>query len=142
MAIASSRFSVAIHCLLLIADKGEKPVSSDFIASSVGTNPVLIRRLMGDLRAAGLVLSRAGPAGGFVLAMPVDQIALDRVYAAISHEDLFPRHVHPNMKCAMGRAIGPVLDRVYGMAEGAVRDSLRRTRLSDLVVTARNIAAE
>jgi Rrf2 family protein len=141
MAIASSRFSVAIHCLLLIADKGGKPTSSDFIASSVGTNPVLIRRLMGELRAVGLVQSKAGPAGGFVLGMPVTEIALDKVYAAVSPENLFPRHENPNIKCPMGRAIGPLLDQVYGVAEGAVRDALRQTRLADLVTTAHDIAA-
>ena len=61
----NSRFAVAIHTLVLLAAKVGKPTSSDYIAGSVGTNPVLIRRLMGDLRAAGIVGSRAGATGGF-----------------------------------------------------------------------------
>ena len=68
----NSRFAVAIHTLLMLATKADGPISSDYIAGSVGTNPVLIRRLMGDLRNAGLVDSRAGATGGFVLARPAE----------------------------------------------------------------------
>jgi Rrf2 family protein len=127
---------------MVIANGGDGPVSSDFIASSVGTNPVLIRRLMGDLREAGLVASKAGPTGGFVLARPVGEITLDRIYGAVAQEELFPRHDHPNLQCPIGRTIGTVLDKIYGGAESAVRDSLRRLCLSDLVYGAETAAAE
>jgi len=142
MAVASSRVSVAIHSLLVIADGGDAPTSSDYIASSVGTHPVLIRRLMGDLRVAGIVTSKAGPTGGFILAKPMAEITLDRVYSAIEHDELFPRHVNPNMHCPIGRAIGPVLDMVYDGTESAVRESLRHLCLSDLVSAAQASVAQ
>jgi DNA-binding IscR family transcriptional regulator len=92
---------------------------------------------MGDLRSAGLVMSKAGPAGGFVLARSAHEITLDAVYDAIAEDDLFPRHARPNMKCPIGKAIGPVLDQVYGGVQSAVRRSLSQTRLGDLVGAAR-----
>ena len=56
----SSKTSVAIHILTMLALKGECVVTSELIAESVNTNPVVIRRLMGLLREAGLVDSRPG----------------------------------------------------------------------------------
>ncbi|MCA1734101.1 MAG: Rrf2 family transcriptional regulator, partial [Acidobacteria bacterium] len=51
----SSRFAVATHILTVLAVRGDEPSSSNLIASSVGTNPVVIRRLLGMLGRAGLV---------------------------------------------------------------------------------------
>ena len=52
----TSKFTVAVHTLLVINyfSKSEK-VTSDFIAASVQVNPVVIRRSMQDLKAAGLI---------------------------------------------------------------------------------------
>jgi Rrf2 family protein len=129
----NSRFAVAIHTLVLLAVKAGKPTSSDYIAGSVGTNPVLIRRLMGDLRAAGIVDSRAGATGGFVLAMPVERIGLDEIYRAVEDAPLFARHENANPNCPIGRAVGSLLDRVLGQAESAMVQSLKRTTLADLL---------
>lgn len=136
MAVPNSRFSMAIHSLLVMAAKRDGPVCSDFIAGSVGTNPVLIRRLMGDLREAGLVESRAGSAGGFVLAKDLSEITLDQVYRAVEEAPLFPRHENPNEKCPIGREIGRVLDQLYGAAEGSMMDALHKATLADLAAAA------
>lgn len=129
----NSRFAVAIHTLLMLATSKGGPTSSDYIAGSVGTNPVLIRRLMGDLRNAGLVDSRAGATGGFVLARPAERIGLDEIYQAVEAEALFARHAKANPKCPIGRAVGPLLDRVLGEAEAAMVLNLKRTSLGDLI---------
>ena len=131
----NSRFAVALHTLLLLATNTKGPVSSDYIAGSVGTNPVLIRRLMGDLRAAGLVDSRAGASGGFVLARPAERVGLDDIYGAVEGDPLFSRHGNANPKCPIGRAVGPLLDRVLGQAESAMLQSLKRTTLGDLITS-------
>lgn len=129
----NSRFAVAIHTLVMLAAAAGKPTSSDYIASSVGTNPVLIRRLMGELRAAGIVDSRAGATGGFVLAKPAERVALDEVYRAVEDAPLFSRHGNANLNCPIGRAVGPLLDRVLGQAEVAMLHSLEHTTLADLL---------
>lgn len=129
----NSRFAVAIHTLVLLAVRAGKPTSSDCIAGSVGTNPVLIRRLMGDLRAAGIVESRAGAAGGFVLAKSVERLGLDEIYRAVEDAPLFARHEKANPNCPIGRAVGSLLDRVLGQAEGSMVQSLKRTTLADLL---------
>ena len=48
----SSRFTMAVHTLLCIDYFGKtEKVTSDFIAASVGTNPVIIRKLLIQLKA-------------------------------------------------------------------------------------------
>ena len=50
----SSRFTVAVHVLICIEMfKNDHKVTSDFLASSVNANPVVIRRLLQQLKAAG-----------------------------------------------------------------------------------------
>ena len=62
---ASSKFVVAIHILAMIAGRQRIegrpfPVKSAFLSYSANTNPVVIRRLLGKLRAAGMVDSSNG----------------------------------------------------------------------------------
>ena len=61
----SSRLTMAVHTLLCIAhfEKSEK-VTSSFIAASVGTNPVIIRNLLSQLKAADFIDVKRGTGGG------------------------------------------------------------------------------
>ncbi|HEX3447028.1 MAG TPA: Rrf2 family transcriptional regulator, partial [Isosphaeraceae bacterium] len=63
----SSKLSVGVHILTLLALKPDEPVTSACIAGSVNTNPVVIRRLLGLFREAGFVESKNGVGGGWVL---------------------------------------------------------------------------
>jgi len=63
--MVNCRFTVAIHVLCLLAALHPKPVTSEFIAGSVNTNPVVIRRILAALRRAGLVKSQPGVSGGW-----------------------------------------------------------------------------
>ena len=64
--LGSSRFVIGIHVLAILArSKTRTPVCSTFIALSVNTNPVVIRRLMAGMERHGLVRSMAGRHGGF-----------------------------------------------------------------------------
>ena len=59
----SSRFTIGVHTLLCIAYFKDEKVTSNFIAGSVNANPVVIRRMLGQLKAAGLVTVEAGVGG-------------------------------------------------------------------------------
>lgn len=61
---ASTRFTIALHILTLLASNRAQPLTSEYIARSVNTNPVVIRRLLGLLRKRGLVSSQPGNRGG------------------------------------------------------------------------------
>src|SRR5512139_1910672 len=112
----TSRFTMALHALGMIAWEGErargKPVTSATLARSINTNPVVVRRVLADLRRAGLVETRRGVGGGVVLARPASRISLRCVWEALEgQEQLFGRHPSgPNPHCPVGRCVAAYLE--------------------------------
>ena len=134
----TSRFTMALHALGMIAFEGErsrgKPVTSATLARSINTNPVVVRRVLADLRRAGLVETRRGVGGGVVLARPAARISLRCVWEALEgREQLFGRHPSgPNPHCPVGRCVADYLEELYGDVEAALKASLGKVTLSQL----------
>jgi len=99
---ANLRFSVALHILTLLAANGTGLLTSEEIASSVDTNPVVIRRVMASLRENGLVESRPGVNGGWRLKKTPASITLCKVFETVREDDLLAMHAHPNPDCPIG----------------------------------------
>ncbi len=133
----NSRFTVATHILSVItlsegALPGE-PVKSHQIAESVNTNPIIIRRILGKLREAGLVEIYGGASGGARLARQPEQISLLDVYRAIEEDDLFAMHPNkPAQSCPIGATIKPVLTEVYDEVDKAIEDVLKDVTIRDI----------
>ena len=51
----SSRFSIAVHILSILKNNPSSLCTSDYMAESVNTNPVVIRKMMSYLKQAGFV---------------------------------------------------------------------------------------
>lgn len=98
----SSRFSIAVHIVLTIAIIGGKQkLTSDFLASCINVNPVVIRRILGQLKKAGIVDVKPGEGGASLLKNPAD-LSLFEIYQAVDIvEDvsLFNSHRQPDVKC-------------------------------------------
>ena len=128
----NSRFAVAVHILTLIARGGGEPVTSEYIAGSVNTNPSLVRRLLAQLTRAGLATSRMGIGGGALLARPAERITLRDVYRAVDEGELFGLHREaPNPACPVGRNIQPMLEARFDAATRALERELERTTIAD-----------
>ena len=79
----SSRFTIAIHVLVCIETfKNDYKVTSEFLASSVNVNPVVIRRLLQQLKRAGIIHVNRG-SGGTDIEKPLNEITLFDVYNAV-----------------------------------------------------------
>jgi Rrf2 family protein len=129
----NTRFSVAVHILTFLQTQNGEPATSELVASSVGTNPSLIRRLTGQLIKAGLASAQRGSGGGAVLGRPAREITLLDVHRAIDEDaDVIPIHQSANPKCPVGRHINEVLeDRVHAV-ERAMEAELARTTIAEL----------
>jgi Rrf2 family protein len=134
---ANSRLTIAIHALTwlaLAARRGVDRLTSDEVAASVNTNPVILRRSLGDLNRAGLVRVRRGAGAGWSLARPPEEITLLDVHEAVSPDPMFAlHHSEPNLACPVGRGIRPALHRVYGTVEAELRRALARTSIADML---------
>lgn len=131
----SSRFVVATHVLTVLAIKRDKRLSSEKLAWSLDTNPVVVRRLLSSLRDAGLVTSKRGPNGGFTLARRPDELTLADVYEAVELESLFAFHPNePNDACPVGDNIQAVLTESLEPAEVALKAELEAVTVDDLAV--------
>ncbi len=130
----TSRFTVAVHTLLVIHyfERKEK-TTSEFIAASVNVNPVVIRRTLLSLKAAGMVEVKAG-SGGASIAKDLKGITLFDVYRAVDSVDgdIFHFHENPNPACAVGKNIHAVLDTHLADAQRALENELKKVTLYDL----------
>jgi Rrf2 family protein len=139
---SNSRFTVATHILTLLASTDE-PVSSDEIAVSVNTNPVVIRRLLSEMAKAGLVQTQQGSGGGSRLSRSADSISLADIYRAMEPGSLFGMHRHaPNPTCEIGSNIQSVMGTVFDQADQAVVGIFGQISLAQILQSVRAAAAE
>lgn len=132
--MVNCRFTVAIHVLCLLAALDPKPVTSEFIAGSVNTNAVVIRRLLGLLREAGLVKSQPGVSGGWGLVARPENITLGGLYQIVRPGTVFAMHSQqPNVLCPVGRNIQRGLGAHYQKAQAAMEAELDRTTIADVL---------
>jgi Rrf2 family protein len=130
---ANSQFSVAVHVLTLLARSGVDNVKSDSLARSVNTNPVVIRRLLGQLGVADLVKSQSGASGGTRLARTPGDIKLVDVYHAVCCGEVFALHASPNRDCPVGRNIEAALCELQKEIDRSVNATLARYTLADVL---------
>ncbi|MDR1311412.1 MAG: Rrf2 family transcriptional regulator [Burkholderiaceae bacterium] len=129
-----TRLAVATHILALLSFAGEDYMKSEMLARSVNTNVVVIRRLMSQLKKAGLIDVRSG-IGGATLLLPPKKITLLDVYqAVVPKPSACPFYLHrsPNSKCFVGRNIHDTLEMPFAKVNQAMRDSLATTTIADI----------
>ncbi|MEJ3748175.1 Rrf2 family transcriptional regulator [Actinomycetes bacterium KLBMP 9797] len=130
----SSRSAVAIHALTLLGRWEGRSLTSAEIADSLASNAVLVRRILGSLRDAGLVWSTEGRGGGWTLARPPRDITLHDAYAAVEEGPVLSRHAHPPSEaCEVGRNMQALLEEEFREAEQAMEARLGRTTIAHLV---------
>lgn len=130
----SSRFTMAIHMFACIDTFSDMKMTSDFMAGSIGTNPVIIRKLLQQLKAAGLIEVLRGT-GGVKITRPLSEITFLDIYKAVEctpDEQLFHFHENPNQNCPVGKNIHKVLDSRLGEVQKAMEDKLAEMTLADV----------
>ena len=131
----SSRFTVALHIFTCVETfKDDYKVTSDFLASSIGTNPVIIRKILTQLQGAGLIKVLRGT-GGIEVTRDLSEISFFDVYQAIEpveDGDLFRFHENPSPLCPVGRNIHTLLDDKLSSIQNAMETEMKKYTLDDL----------
>ncbi len=129
------RFAFAVHVLSCLALHPEGVMNSEQLAQTVNTNPVVIRRLLLDLREADLIETQRGPGGGARLSRDANDISLAQIFRAVSGE-FQPFGEHPNepaQACCVGRGIKAVLESVAARAARCVEEQYAALSLEEVV---------
>ena len=130
----SCRFAMAVHVLAVLAYKEGDRVTSAFLANSVNTNPVIVRRLLLSLQRARLVETCKGAGAGSRLSRSLRRINLAEVYRAVEVPEPFACPARkPNAGCPVGKCIREALDKVFASAQNALERDLAKTTLGDVI---------
>lgn len=129
-----TRFSVAVHVLILISES-PNPINSEQMAVSVGTNASYLRKLLALLKKSGIVDGHRG-ISGYTLSSAPDQITLLKIYQSVMEDEkthLLDIHQNPNDQCVVGRHIRPVMAGMFAGMEEAFARALAGKTLADCI---------
>lgn len=138
-----NRFSSAIHTLVLVSES-DKPLTSEDIARSVGTNASYIRKIISLLKKREIIESRRG-VSGYSLIPKSDDLTLLQIYQAVSETQrpsLLDLHQNPNDQCVVGHHIKPVLSDMFAEIEDSFYLALSKKTLADCIADIRGRLAE
>lgn len=130
----SSRFTIAVHILTCIDYfAGEHVITSEFLAGSIGVNAVIVRQIIQQLKAAGLVEVSRGK-GGVSLLRGLEAITLYDVYVAVEavKGGLFHFHENPNPECPVGKNIHTALDESLNDIQRVMESEMRGITMREI----------
>ena len=129
-----TKFSVALHILTMISESKET-LSSQALATSVGTNASYIRKVIALLKNAGLITSRQGKTGYQLSKEPKDITLLEIYFATqeVSHISLFQVHQNSNPDCPVGKHIQGAVSPLFASAEAQLEKELAQQTLEDVI---------
>lgn len=132
--MVDTKFSVAIHILVMV-DQSKEILSSQRIATSVGTNASYVRKVISLLKKNGLLVSRQGKKG-YQLSKESRSISLLEIYQATQetkHIQLFEIHSSTNQECPVGKYIRSAISPVFTEAEKQLQKELSTQTLSQVI---------
>ena len=136
----TSKFTIAVHIIAAIDYfKDSEKVTSNFLAGSVGANPVIVRNVMGNLKESGIIEISQGKSG-ISLAKELDEITFYDVYKAVDcvdDEGLFHFHENPNINCPVGKNIHIAMDDKLQRVQSIMENELSRITMADVVADMR-----
>jgi Rrf2 family transcriptional repressor of oqxAB len=128
--IGPPRFKIAVHSIVWLAKSGSV-LSSAMIANQVDSHATFMRRVMQALATAGIVESRGGREGGYILRKPADQITLGEIYNAVSTGSAEPEI---DVDCGeAGEQLDVELEKILYEAELRTIDYLRQYTIEDVM---------
>lgn len=129
----NSRASVALHALAHLV-KRQAPVTSEDLGKCLQTNPVVIRRVLGELKKKGIVGSGKGHGGGWVVTKPPKQISFNEVFDALG-EKLVPEAPKPDKdeQCLIMKTLALIMSDFLSDAEALLDNRLKKISVHDIV---------
>ena len=125
----TAKADYAVRAAVELAAAGDM-VTAEHIAQATGIPHNFLENILGDLRRAGLVESRRGQAGGYLLAKPADTISIADVIRAVEGPLANVRGLSPDTLEYEGSAAK--LRDVWVALRASVRSVLEGVTLADV----------
>ncbi|MCM2332864.1 MAG: Rrf2 family transcriptional regulator, partial [Anaeromyxobacteraceae bacterium] len=134
--MASGKFAMAVHALAVLA-QDQEGYPSEYLAGSVNTHAVFLRRVLRRLAEGGLIQAREGRGGGYRLARPAEQLTLAEVYRLVEPDGpLAPSPCEPNVRCPVGAGMRAAFEAAADKARDGVESALATQTVADVARTA------
>ena len=125
-----------IHVLIHMSLLGGRE-TSETIGRMLNTNPVVVRRMMGLLKAQGIVKSEGGRGGGWTLERSLDDLTVLDVQRALSEGPvLTPALSKDHPVCPVERAANTAMARAFAVAEETIKAEFSRLTLAEIAPSA------
>ena len=132
----SSKFTIAVHLLAVIDYLGDnEKVTSNILAKSIGSNPVIVRNVMGNLKEFGIIDISQGKSG-VLLTRKTNEITFYDVYKAVEsvkEEGLFHFHENPNPECPIGSNIHKAMDIKLETIQQSIEEEMKKITIADVL---------
>jgi len=129
----TGEFGIAVHALVFLAHRGGT-ISSEVLAGNVCTNPARIRKVMAKLKRAGMVVTKEGADGGYLLAQRADELSLDQICMATDTK-LICSGWHSgdlDQKCLISSGMGPLMEELYQQLNADCMTRLASVTVADI----------
>lgn len=131
--MVNQQFTFAVHILTVLAFSPQEIIDSRTLATSVNTNPVVVRRLLLALRRAGLIETFAGKHGGARLRRKPHRISLVDIYDAVESRPVILINERKAFReCRVSCKMKSIMSGVAESTEQAVRKHLRGMTVAQL----------
>jgi len=132
----SGKFAVTLHILTLLAKSDGDFLSSEYIASSLNMNPVLVRKEIANLKKHAFVESKEGKNGGTRLLKNPEAISLNDIYKITFDSVTFGFSKNqPNPLCPVGKSINQNLSGLYADIDQKISKELEDISLHNFAET-------
>lgn len=127
-----SKLSGVLHVLLHMLGM-KAPATSEQLAKMMGTNPVVVRRVMAGLRDQGFVTSAKGHGGGWTVACDPASVTLVDIYRAVGEPTLLAMGHRTEMPgCLVEQAVNHALEDAFRDVEAVFQTHLSAVTLATL----------
>jgi DNA-binding IscR family transcriptional regulator len=112
-----------------------RKITSSFLSKSIGGHPVEIRKVLGNLKKAGIIDVSRGSGGAVLNVKPEDITFLD-IYSAVDTaalQELIGLHPNPSSICPVGKNIHKLLSYPCEEIAQAVKQTMESINLEQLL---------
>ncbi len=113
----SEATALGLHAMALIAES-DGMVSAESLSQSLRASRAHLSKILKSLSDAGLLTSKRGPSGGYMLAQPAASISLLRIYEVLQGSIrldgcLFDKPICNQVRCILGDLVERVRGEVF-----------------------------